>query len=120
LIAQYGLGTFRLREIKLGYLATAVIVVVAVMIGIAVVYVRHESRPDPAVLRRAALRQRRFHAGDLCVCGGTVERAGRTSPKFGELLSCPGCARTWTMDGRRVVRRIIRRPTRRPAAGSSD
>ena len=104
----------------MGYLATAVIVAVAVMIGIAVVFLRHETRPDPAVLRRAARRQRRVHLGDLCVCGGTVERAGRTSPKFGELLSCPGCDRTWTMDGRRVVRRIIRRPVRRAATGSSD
>jgi len=104
-----------------GYLATAVIVVVAVMIGIAVVYIRHESQPDPELLRRAARRQRRVHAGDLCFCGGTVERAGRTSPKFGELLSCPGCNRTWTMDGRRVVRRIIRRPSgRRQAAGNND
>jgi hypothetical protein len=105
----------------LGYLATAVIVVVAVMIGIAIVYVRHESQPDPDVLRRAARRQRRVQAGDLCICGATVERAGRTSTKFGELLSCPGCDRTWTMDGRRVVRRIIRRRSgRRQVVGSSD
>jgi hypothetical protein len=105
----------------MGYLATAVIVVVAVMIGIAFVYVRHESQPDPEVLRRAARRQRRVGAGDLCLCGGAVEREGRTSTKFGELLSCPGCDRTWTMDGRRVVRRIIRRRSgQRQAVGTSD
>jgi len=105
----------------LSYLTTAVIVAVAVMIGIAIVYVRHESQPDPEVLRRAARRQRRVKAGDLCICGGTVQQAGRTSAKFGELLSCPGCDRTWAMDGRRVVRRIIRRPSgRRQAAGNSD
>ena len=105
----------------MGYLATAVIVAVAVMIGIAVLYLRHESRPDPAIMRRAARRARKVHAGELCVCGGTVGRTGRTSPKFGELLGCTGCDRTWTMDGRRVVRRIIRRPSgRRPAAGSPD
>ena len=105
----------------MGYLATAVIVVVAVMIGIAVVYVRHESRPDPSAVRRAARRARRVQAGELCACGGTVGRTGRTSPKFGELLGCTGCDRTWTLDGRRVLRRVIHRPAgRRPAAGSPD
>lgn len=105
----------------MGYLATAVIVAVAVMIGIGVMYVRHESRADPAAVRRAARRHRSVQAGELCVCGGTVGRTGRTSPKFGELLGCTGCDRTWTMDGRRVLRRVIRRPAgRRPAAGSPD
>ena len=105
----------------MGYLATAVIVAVAVMIGIGVMYVRHESRPDPSAVRRDARRHRSVQAGELCVCGGTVGRTGRTSPKFGELLGCTGCDRTWTMDGRRVLRRVIRRPSgRRPAAGSPD
>jgi hypothetical protein len=106
---------------EMGYLATAVIAAVAVMIGIAALYLRHESQPDPMVMRRAARRAQRVQLGDACICGGTVERAGRTSAKFGELLSCAGCDRTWTMDGRRVVRRIIRRPAaRREGVGNSD
>jgi hypothetical protein len=118
-VGQYGLGTFWRRERQLGYLATGVIVVVVVIIGAAVMFVRHENRPVTRVVRRVSRRpersprprrSRRVTEGDLCHCGGTVGKAGKISAKFGELLGCTGCERTWTMDGRRVVRRRVRRP----------
>jgi hypothetical protein len=91
----------------LGYLVTVVIVVVVGSILLAVRFVRNELRPEP---RRSPLLGRRggalaVAAGDVCVCGGTVGRSGRTSKRFGDLLGCTACNRAWTMDGRRVRRR---------------
>jgi hypothetical protein len=90
----------------LGYLVTVVIVVVVGSILLAVRFVRSELRPEP---RRSPLLARRgalaVAAGDVCVCGGTIGRSGRTSKRFGDLLSCTACNRAWTMDGRRIRRR---------------
>jgi hypothetical protein len=90
----------------LGYLVTIVIVVVVGSILLAVRFVSHELRPAP---RRAPLLGRRgkrlVGPGDNCVCGGTIGRSGRTSKRFGDLLGCTACNRSWTMDGRRIRRR---------------
>jgi hypothetical protein len=100
-----------------GYLATVVIVAVAGLIIVAVFYVQHELRPATRlspVFARGAMRRprraRRVAPGDDCVCGGTVGKTGRVSARFGELLGCTGCRRSWTADGRRIIRR--RRPPR--------
>jgi hypothetical protein len=111
-----------------GYLAGTIIAVLSGAILVAVIYVQHElhgpaSRPAPVYTRSAARRvrraprarrARRAAPGDSCVCGGTVGRTGKTSVRFGDLLGCTGCARSWTMDGRRTIRR---RPGSYPAAG---
>jgi hypothetical protein len=90
----------------MGYLVTVVIVVVVVSILLAVRFVSHELRPAP---RRSPLLGRRrpmlATPGDACVCGGTIGRSGRTSKRFGDLLGCTACNRSWTMDGRRLRRR---------------
>jgi hypothetical protein len=90
----------------LGYLVTVVIVVVVGSILVAVRFVSHELRPAPRrspLLRRAGTLP--VTAGDNCVCGGTIGRSGRTSKRFGALLGCTSCTRSWTMDGRRLRRR---------------
>jgi len=105
----------------MGTLAAVVIGVVAGLILAAVLYVRHElrgpaTRPVP-VLARAAMRRAsgtrrvRVAPGDDCVCGGTIGRTGRISGRFGELLGCTGCRRSWTEDGRRIIRRRPRGPS---------
>jgi hypothetical protein len=90
----------------LGYLVTIIIVVVVGSILLAIRFVSHELRPAP---RRSPLLGRRrtqlVAPGDDCVCGGTIGRSGRTSKRFGDLLGCTACNRTWTMDGRRLRRR---------------
>jgi hypothetical protein len=87
---------------------------------IAVVYVQHELRQmrAPAFIPSAFVRKvRRVAPGDDCVCGGTIGRTGRISARFGELLGCTGCRRTWTADGRRIIRRRgSPRPEQPPAA----
>jgi hypothetical protein len=97
----------------LGILVAVVIVLVAGISAVAYAFVRHETR---FVLRPAAAGGRRVRrapraaAGDTCVCGGTLGKTGKTSPRWGELLGCTGCDRSWTMDGRRILRRRVRRP----------
>jgi len=101
-------------------LAAVVIVVVAGIILAAAFYVQHElrspaTRPVPvfarAAMRRARRVQRvRVEPGDDCVCGGTIGRTGRIYGRFGELLGCTGCRRSWTADGRRIIRRRPRGP----------
>jgi hypothetical protein len=107
----------------MGYLATGIIVAVAILILIAVVYVQHELRQMrapafiPSAFVRKVRRTRRVVPGDDCVCGGTIGRTGRISARFGELLGCTGCRRTWTADGRRIIRRRgSSRPEQPPAA----
>ncbi len=108
----------------MGYLATGVIVAVAIFILLAVVYVQHELRHMrapafiPYAFVRKVRRTPRVAPGDDCVCGGTIGRTGRISTRFGELLGCTGCRRTWTADGRRIIRRRPRspRPEQPPAA----
>jgi len=96
----------------LGYLAAIVIVVGGGASALAVMFVRHESRPVARPSRsagrrvaRRAQKPRRVAPGDLCLCGGTLGKSGKTSDQFGELLGCTGCDRSWTMDGRKIIRR---------------
>jgi hypothetical protein len=93
----------------LGYLIAAVIVVVGGLTVLAYLYVQHELRPaprmSPVFVRGAKPRARRVAPGDSCVCGGTVGKTGRISRRFGDVLGCTGCKRSWTMDGRRIIRR---------------
>ena len=108
----------------MGYLAAGVIVAVAILILTAVVYVQHELRKMrapafiPSAFVRKVPRTRRVAPGDDCVCGGTFGLTGRISARFGELLGCTGCRRTWTADGRRIIRRRrgSPRPEQPPAA----
>jgi len=105
-----------------GYIITTVVALVAVAAGLAVLYVRYENRPTPrpslVAMRAAVPGARRVAPGDLCTCGGTIGRTGRTSARFGEILGCTGCQRAWTMDGRRIVRR--RAGVQRQAEGPAD
>jgi len=89
----------------LGYLVTVVIVVVVGSILLAVRFVTHELRPEP---RRSPLLGRGGAIpGDACVCGGRIGRSGQRSQRFGDLLGCTACNRSWTMDGRRLRRRML-------------
>ena len=98
----------------MGDLAAIVIVVVVGISAAAYMFVRHETRPvsRPTVIgvrkgvRKVRRRKRRAAAGDACVCGGTIGRTGKTSPRWGDLLGCTGCDRSWTIDGRRILRRV--------------
>jgi hypothetical protein len=95
------------------------IVFVAVFLAVAatagmIMVARHESRlvPRPSMMAaRQVLRKSRrlVVAGDQCLCGGVLGPSGRVSAKFGPLMGCTGCDRTWTMSGRRIVRRAVRR-----------
>ena len=99
----------------MGNLAGTIIAVVAGLILMAVIYTQHKlhgpaSRPAPVYGASAARKVRRARTarraapGDSCVYGGTVGRTGKTSARFGHLLGCTGCARSWAMDGRRIIR----------------
>jgi hypothetical protein len=99
----------------LGYIISSAVAIVVIAAGLAALYVRHELRPPPGpartVVRRVVSRPRRVASGDLCVCGGTIGDSGRSSRRFGELLGCTGCARLWTVDGRRIIRRRAGAPS---------
>jgi hypothetical protein len=90
----------------LGYALTAVIVLAVALTAAAVMHVRKELRPIPRpsrlVMRRVVRRVPAVAPGDLCVCGGTI---GRTSEQAEDPLGCTGCNRSWTMDGRKIIRR---------------
>jgi len=104
----------------MGTLAAVVIIVVAVLILAGGLYVRHElrgpaTRPVPVFARAAMQRARgtrrvRVAPGADCVCGGTIGITGRISARFGELLGCTGCRRSWTEDGRQIIGRRPRGP----------
>jgi len=100
-----------------------VIIIIVVVVGSSAVlgirHVQHENapgtRPSLREARRVVRRSRILASGGQCVCGGTLVDAGESSPKFGALMSCPDCGRSWTTDGRSIVRR--RRPAlRKPSA----
>jgi hypothetical protein len=98
------------------YVVIGIIVVVGGAITLGALHVRHENSPGtrPSLIAaRRVMRQSRMAASDLCVCGGTLQPAG---DGLGGLLGCTGCRRSWTEDGRHVVRR---RPIRRPRSGAS-
>lgn len=93
----------------MGYLAATLILVVIVASSGAVMFVRHENRPahrpSRIVTQRVTRRAPRVAAGDSCLCGGTLMRTGETTDQFGDLLGCTGCDRSWTLDGRKIIRR---------------
>jgi hypothetical protein len=84
-----------------GYVLAGAFVLLVVFGAASVRHVRHETRRDygPSMVVR---RVRRAVPGDPCICGGTI---GRTSGESGDRLGCTACERSWTMDGRKIVRR---------------
>ena len=104
----------------MGFLAAIIILVAGGAVVLGVTYVRHETRPvarqSPVMARRVMRRRARVAPGDLCQCGGTIGKTGRISGRFGELLGCTGCNRSWTMDGRKIIRRTA--AARRSTPGS--
>lgn len=103
----------------MAYLVIVMILVIGGAIVLGALHVRHESSPGSRpslVAARRTVRQARMASGDLCVCGGTLQASGEVSDKFGDLLGCSDCRRSWTEDGRHVVRR---RRIRRPRPGIS-
>lgn len=89
----------------MGYVVAIIVVVVIGSVALAAWYLGRELRPVPLPSRLYRGRAVRVAAGDECICGGTIGKSGKTSKRFGELLGCTACARSWTMDGRRVRRR---------------
>jgi hypothetical protein len=106
-------------EARVAYLVIGMIVVIGGAIVLGALHVRHESSPGsrPSLIAaRRVVRQARMASGGLCVCGGTLQATEEVSEQFGSLLGCTGCRRSWTEDGRHVVRR---RKIRRPRPGVS-
>jgi hypothetical protein len=106
-------------EARVAYLVVGMIVVIGGAIVLGALHVRHESSPGsrPSLIAaRRVVRQARMASGGLCVCGGTLQATEEVSERFGSLLGCTGCRRSWTEDGRHVVRR---RKIRRPRPGVS-
>jgi hypothetical protein len=91
------------------YVWAVIIIAVGGSIAFGAYHIHHENQPGERPSMRAARQivrgSRMVASGDLCLCGGTLGDMGQSSPKFGALLNCSGCARSWTADGRRVVRR---------------
>ena len=109
-----------MQEEQLSIVVTIVVLVVLAAAGLGFWVVHEENspgeRPVPTIMRRGRRVIRKTMPGDPCSCGGTLEESGIVSPRYGELLRCPGCRRRWTMDGRRVMaRRSPRRPGPVPA-----
>ena len=106
----------------MGFLAAIIILVAGGAVVLGVTYVRHETRPvarqSPVMARRVMRRKARVAPGDPCQCGGTIGKTGRISGRFGELLGCTGCNRSWTMDGRKIIRRTA--AARRSTPGSVE
>jgi len=102
-----------------------IILIVAVIVGGSILlgarHVYHESgpgvRPSLAAARRSIRQSRMIASGDVCVCGGTLQPSSRVSGRYGTLLGCTGCRRSWSEDGRRVV---VRRPVRRARPSTPD
>jgi hypothetical protein len=106
-------------EAHVNYVIIGIIVVVGGAIVLGALLVRHENSPGtrPSLIAaRRVVREARMASGDLCVCGGTLQAAGEASAALGGLRGCSDCRRSWTEDGRRVVRR---RPIRRARPGAS-
>jgi hypothetical protein len=85
----------------LGYVLGGAFLLLMAFAAVSARHVHHETRRDygPSVVVR---RMRRAVPGDTCVCSGTI---GRTSAESGDRLGCTGCNRSWTIDGRKIVRR---------------
>lgn len=95
----------------MSYLPMAIIAVIGGMALLAAMYVHHELRPVPRKLS-VPVRRRRVVPGDECFCGGIIGTTGLTSARFGDLLRCTDCNRSWTMDGRQIIRRSRQRANR--------
>ncbi len=95
----------------MAYFVTAAIVVVLGVSWWLVTEARRETRlvarPHERSGRRATRRSRLMETGDGCSCGGVLGPSGRESEKFGPLLGCTGCSRSWTLTGQRVRRRTV-------------
>lgn len=103
----------------MAYLIIGLIIVVGGLALFGAWHIREENspgeRPSMVAARRTMRQSRLVASTDQCVCGGTLQPTGLVSDKFGALQGCDGCHRTWTEDGRTVVRRRVRRP--RPGLG---
>ena len=89
-------------------LPMAIIAVVGLVVLLAAMYMHHELRPVQRKLP-VHVRGRRVSPGDECFCGGIIGTTGLTSARFGDLLRCTDCKRSWTMDGRALIRRSRQR-----------
>jgi hypothetical protein len=102
-------------EDAVDYAVTAIFVLIGLIAVGLVRHMRHEtrfeSRPSLAAARRAMSRSRLVAsvASGECSCGGMLGPTGTVSARYGPLLGCTSCRRTWTDDGRRVIRRPARR-----------
>jgi hypothetical protein len=104
----------------MGYIITAMVVVVAGSSAFLFAFAKHESalvpRPSMRAARRTLRRSRLLVvSGDQCDCGGVLGLSGKVSDNFGPTLGCTGCDQSWTADGRRILSRPARpvRPGRR-------
>lgn len=95
----------------MSYLPMVIIAVVGGTALLAAMYVHHELRPVPRK-RPVSVRGRRVAPGDECSCGGIIGTTGLTSARFGDLLRCTDCKRSWTRDGRALIRRSRQRAHR--------
>jgi hypothetical protein len=99
------------------YVVATVFVLIVLAAIVLLRHSRHETRLEPrpslAAARRAMGRSRLVASvpDGECPCGGMVGPTGTVSARYGQLLGCTSCSRTWTGDGRRVIRR--RRSARR-------
>src|SRR5262245_45246992 len=98
------------------YAITIAVVLVALAAVGLVAFARHESRPAARPSLALAVRCRRrpppvlASASGECPCGGVLGPTGRTSRRYGPVLTCTDCGRTYTEDGRRIIFRRLRRP----------
>ena len=107
-------------------IAVAFIAIALIAVGL-VAFARHESRPTARPSLAWAVRSMQRSplvlgaASGECPCGGVLGATGRTSRRYGPVLACTDCGKTYTEDGRRIVfkhrpqavRRVRR--VRRPA-----
>lgn len=107
-------------------IAIAFIIVALAAVGM-YAFARHESRPASRPTLAWAVRS--LHRSPLvvaaasgeCPCGGVLGPTGRMSRRYGAVLACTDCGKTYTEDGRRIVFRrrpqVVRRVrrVRRPA-----
>lgn len=107
------------------YLLAATVVVVIGATFFLIMHARSETRmvARPAFSARRVARRAPVVAGDPCACGGVLGPSGQVSDKFGTLLGCTGCNRTWSVRGRWLVSRSGRRTRAdpdQPAALAED
>jgi hypothetical protein len=94
------------------YVVGVLVLVVVAAIGLGLVVIHHENapgmRPSMAAARRVVWKTQLVSPGDPCRCGGTLNSSNVISERFGALIGCTDCSRSWTTDGRRVrVRRAV-------------